>query len=72
MRHRLVNVNSSKYEIVVFNCEQEKIHYSSEDAVEKSVSRDESLSSLSKPRDAKQRSSGLNVLSHPHTNGSFL
>ena len=38
----------------------------------KSLPRDHRLSSLGKPRDANQRSSGRIFLSHPHTRDRFL
>ena len=40
--------------------------------MEKSVPRDHRLSSLGKPRDAKQRSSGRICLSYPHVYDRFL
>ena len=40
--------------------------------VEKSVPRDHRMSSLGKPRDAKQRSSGQIFLSYPHSHDRFL
>ena len=44
----------------------------SEGRIEKSVPWDHCLSSLDKPRDAKQRSSGRIFLSYPHTHDRFL
>ena len=40
--------------------------------MEKSVPQHRRLSSLGKPRDAKQRSSGQIFLSYPHTHDRFL
>ena len=40
--------------------------------LEKSVPQDNRLSSLGKPRDAKQWSSGQIFLSHPHTHDSIV
>ena len=40
--------------------------------MEKSVPRDHRLSLLGKPRNAKRRSSGRIILSHPHTHVRFL
>ena len=48
------------------------IHYLCEGKIEKSVPQDHRSSSLSKPRDAKQRSSGQIFLSYPHTHDRFL
>ena len=42
-----------KHENAVFNGEQEKIHYSCEEGIEKSVPCDHRLSSVDKSRDAK-------------------
>ena len=49
-----------------------RIYYECEGGIEQSVPRDNSLSSLGKPRDAKRRSSGQIFLSNPHTNNGFL
>ena len=49
-----------------------KIHYLLEGRIEKSVPRDHHLSSLGKPHDAKQRSSGRISLSYPHTHDRFF
>ena len=48
------------------------IHYSCEGRIEKSVTRDHRLSSLSKPRDAKRQSWGWFFLSYPHTHDCYL
>ena len=46
---------------------KKKVHYLCEGRIEKSVPR-----GLSKPRDAKRRSSGQIILSYPHTHDTFL
>ena len=51
---------------------RKRIHYLCEGRIEKSVPQDHRLSSLGKPRDAKQQSSGWMFLSYPHTHDRFL
>ena len=51
---------------------KKRIHYSYEGMIEKSISQDRRLSSLSKPCDAKRRSSGQIFLSYPHTYDRYL
>ena len=51
---------------------RKRIHYSCEGRIENSVPRDHRLSSLGKPRDAKQWSSGRIFLSYPHTHDRSL
>ena len=55
-----------------YSVEQEKIHFSSDDKIEKSVPQNHRLSSIGKPRDVKRRSSGRIFLSYPHTHDGFL
>ena len=49
-----------------------RIYHECEGRIEKSVPRDQRLSSFGKPRDAKRRSSGGIFLSYPHTNNGFF
>ena len=49
-----------------------RIHYSWEGGIEKSILRDQRLSSLGKPCDANRWSLTRIFLSHPHTNNGFL
>ena len=56
-----------------YSVEQEKkIYYLRGGRIDKSVPRDNRLSPLGKPRDAKRRSSGRIFLSYPYTHDRYL
>ena len=51
--------------------QKKKIYHGCEGQIEKSVPRVHSLTSLGKPRDARQKPSGRIFLSTPHTHDRF-
>ena len=55
-----------------FMVSKKRLHYLCEDGIEKSVPRNRHLLSLSKPPDAKWRSSEQIFLCHHHTHDGFL
>ena len=53
-------------------CARKRIYHGCKGQIEKSVSRDHSLTSLGKPRDARQLPSRRTFISTPHTHDRFL
>ena len=58
--------------MVLSGGQEKRNHYSCEGGIEKSVPPDHHLSSLGKPRESNQWSSGRIFLSHPHTHDGYL